>query len=417
MTTMTTLTTLTIPLYKLHPAQREVMRSPARFKVLAAGRRFGKTLFGVLVCLIAALEGKRAWWIAPTYQMAEVGWRGLKHLARNVPGVVVRESDKRIDFPGGGWVQVRTGRDPDALRGEGLDLAVLDEAAFMEEEVWSASIRPALADRQGRALFISSPNGRNWFYRLWARGQDPLQSEWASWRFPTRANPHIAEQEIAEAMRTLPQRVFEQEFLAVFLADGGAVFRRIDEAVRVDAQPLPVQGQAVVFGVDWGRHEDYTVITVLDAQTGRLLTLDRFNTIGWGLQRARLMALAQTWRPQIVVVEANSIGEPNIEELQAAGLPVFPFWTTTATKGPLIDALAAGFERGQIALYNDPVLLGELAAYTLERLPSGRFRYSAPPGMHDDCVIALALAWYGVTGVESHRVIYDESVRVSIGDY
>jgi len=126
-----------------------------------------------------------------------------------------------------------------------------------------------------------------------------------------------------------------------------------------------------------------------------MTALDRFSGVGWDLQRDRLKSLVQRWQPQIIWAEANSIGEPNIEALTREGLPVRPFFTTSKSKSPLIESLALAIERNDISLLDDPVLLGELANYSLQRLPSGAWRYSAPSGGHDDTVIATALAWYG----------------------
>jgi hypothetical protein len=123
---------------------------------------------------------------------------------------------------------------------------------------------------------------------------------------------------------------------------------------------------------------------------------DRFNQIDWTLQRNRLQNMAQKWDTVQVVAEANSIGEPNIEELRKTGLDITAFTTTAASKQQIINQLALAFEQADITIPNDPVLIGELQAYTIERLPSGNYRYTAPAGLHDDCVMALALAWHGV---------------------
>ena len=147
--------------------------------------------------------------------------------------------------------------------------------------------------------------------------------------------------------------------------------------------------------MDWGRSHDYTAIALVDVEARQMVALDRFHHIGWDLQRGRLKALCELWNPRAVWAEENSIGSVNIEALQADGLPVRPFRMTAASKAPLIEALALAIERRDLALLPDDVLLGELAAYTMERLPGGGFRYSAPPGLHDDTVIALALAWHG----------------------
>ena len=203
--------------------------------------------------------------------------------------------------------------------------------------------------------------------------------------------------EITAARDLLPERVFRQEYLAEFLDDAGGVFRKVEAAACAAVESGPQPGERYVFGVDWGRENDFTCIAVLAVGARRLVALDRFNEVGWSLQRGRLAALAHTWQPEAIWAEANIIGGPNIEALQAEGLPVCAFTTTASSKGPLIEGLALALERGDLAILPEPVLLHELQAFTLERLPSGRFRYGAPPGEHDDTVIALALAWHGAT--------------------
>jgi hypothetical protein len=148
--------------------------------------------------------------------------------------------------------------------------------------------------------------------------------------------------------------------------------------------------------VDWGKSNDYTAISVMDAGTGREVDFDRFNQISWELQRARLSALVDKWKPRLVVAEANSIGEPNIEALAGEGMPIEGFMTTSASKSPLIDGLALAVERKHITLIDEPIATSELMAYTMERMAGGGWRYGAPQGAHDDTVIARALAWRAV---------------------
>ena len=384
--------TMTLVPPKLHDGQMKVWRHPARFQVMACGRRFGKSRLGALMCISMAAQGKRAWWIAPSYPMAAIGWRMLKRLALQIPGVAVREMDRQIALPSGGSVQVRSADNPDSLRGDGLDFVVLDECAFIKEDAWMEALRPALADRQGRALFISTPKGRNWVWRLWQQADD---AEWQAWRFTSYDNPYIKASEIDAARRSLPERVFQQEFMAEFLEDGGGVFRRVLDAVLAAPQEKAQHGHEYVIGVDWGKSSDFTVLTVVDATTGEVCCMDRFNQIDYAVQVGRLQALTERFNPYSVIVERNSIGEPLIEQLVRMGLPVQPFQTTNATKAQAIDALSLAFERGEIRIIDDAMLIAELQAYEMERLPSGLLRYSAPDGMHDDCVMSLALAWQG----------------------
>jgi phage FluMu gp28-like protein len=249
--------------------------------------------------------------------MAAVGWRMLKRLAVQIPGAQMREVDRLIEFPGGGIVQIRSADNPDSLRGESLDRLVMDEAAFMREEAWTEALRPTLSDRRGRAVFISTPKGRNWFWRAWQLGQgaDP---DWCSWQFPTTANPHIDPAEVAAARRNLPERIFAQEYLAEFIEDGGGVFRRVMEAAVVEEQPHAIQGHEYVMGVDLARKIDFTVCVVLDISVSpaRMVAIDRFNQIDWNIQIQRIRALAERFQVARIMVDQTGVGDPIVQQLQ-----------------------------------------------------------------------------------------------------
>ncbi len=365
----------------------------ARFKVVACGRRWGKTEMGKLAVIHTAREGGVAWWIMPSYRMADDVWRSLK-TTLHTGWREKNEQSHTIIMPSGGSIRVRSGDDPDSLRGASIDLVVLDEAAFLRESVWTSALRPALSDRRGRAMFLSTPKGiGNWFYRLYGYGLDPTRTEWQAWQFPTADNPHIPPDEIEAARRDLPDRVFRAEYLAEFIEDSGGVFREVLQSATAPFGSPPEPGHRYVIGVDWGR-VDFSVAIVIDATDGRMVAMDRFNGINWALQRERIVSLAQTWKPAAIWAEENSIGGPNNEELQARGLPMKRFNTTQSSKDDLIMTLAVALELGKLAILADPVLIHELQAFSMERLPSGRFRYSAPSGDNDDTVIALALAYH-----------------------
>lgn len=382
-----------------HSGQATVHRNGARFKVLRAGRRWGKTRLGVMECLDVASKGGRAWWVSPTYKTGEVGWRPLRTLASRIPGAQIRRSDRMVTLPTGGAVTVRSADNPDSLRGESLDYVVMDECAFMQEDAWTEALRPALADRKGRALFISTPKGRNWFYTTWTHAQS--SEDWAAFHFTSYDNPYIDNAEIDAARSLLPEQTFLQEFLAEFVEDAGLVFRRVPAAVADTWQDEAQDGAQYVFGVDWARSGDWTVITVVDITSGSVVHLDRFNQVEYSLQLRRLQALYDRFQPSTIIAEANSMGGPLVEALQRMDLPVQPFTTTNATKASIVDALALAFERGDIRIPNDATLIAELQAFEMDKLPSGLIRYAAPEGLHDDCVMSLALAWAGVSTGQS----------------
>ena len=379
----------------LHLGQETVMRNNARFKVVACGRRWGKTELGKSIILESAVEKhQRAWWLAPTLLMASQVWRDLKRALIGLPNLKINESERRLDLPGGGMIAVRSAFHPDRLRGDGLDLVVLDEAAWMEARVWGEIVRPMLAQSRGRAVFLSTPLGRNWFWDLYRIGLDPEVHEWQSFHFSTAENIEIDLDELRAIRRQTAQSIWQTEYLAKFSNDAGQVFRGLADALRPGHADAPLPDHRYVAGIDWGRSRDYTAITIIDATTNQVVALDRFNQIGWALQRGRLRNIVNTWNPHIIWAEANSLGAPNIEALQRDGLRIRPFQTTAQSKSPLIESLALAIETGQLALLDHPVLLGELASYAVERLPGGSYRYTAPPGSHDDTVISTALAWY-----------------------
>ena len=385
-----------------HPGQREVHEHTARFKVLAAGRRWGKTRLGVHECLQVAANGGRAWWVAPNYKMSEVGWRPLRRMGIKI-GAEVRRVDRQIVLPNGGEVTVRSADNPDTLRGEGLDYIVLDECAFISQDAWTEALRPALSDRQGGAMFISTPKRRNWFFRAYQEGLNG-NDEWQSWRFPTAANPYIEPAEIEAARKTLPQDVFNQEYLAEFLEGEGAVFRNISACLGAPDPAGDHAGHQIMAGVDWGKSNDYTAMSIGCRSCKVEIARDRFNQIDYTFQRARLVELCQRYNVTRIMVELNSIGEPNFEELTREGLPVIAFTTTASTKPPLIENLALALQRAEWQFQADPVWTGELEAYEVKiNDVTGRSTYSAPDGMHDDTVMARALMLRAADG--SHWLV------------
>jgi hypothetical protein len=213
---------------------------------------------------------------------------------------------------------------------------------------------------------------------------------------PTISNPFIQPSEIEHARRQMSDRAFRQEFLAEFMEDG-TVFRNVRELATGKLQTTGYQGGHIyTMGIDWGRSGDYTVLAVYDATDKAVVHLDRFTGQEFRVQLGRVPAAIETWRPLITVVELNSIGRPLFEQLQQLRLPtrLQGFTTTNQSKALLVDALALTLERREIILLDHPVLIAELQAYQAEILPGGMTRYAAPAGGHDDCMMALMLAYH-----------------------
>jgi Terminase RNaseH-like domain/Terminase large subunit, T4likevirus-type, N-terminal len=378
-----------------HPGQQKILNSKARFRVVACGRRFGKTEIGKLILWQRALTGQHCWWLAPTYKMAAQTWRDFLAYAHHDPDAHVSTSEMRIDYVGGGSLAIRSTHAPDLLRGAGLDFVVLDEAAFMPPHIWSQIIQPMLVDRKGSALFLSTPRGHNWFHDLYQLGIQRRRG-WRAFHFTSYDNPLLDPADLDSIKLTIPDRIWREEYLAQFVGDSGQVFRNLLAAATAPLNAVPLPNTRYVMGIDWGRSRDYTALVIIDADRAQVVFVDQFREVAFAQQRDRIQTEFQRWQPAVVWAEENSIGAPNVEALQAEGIPVRPFKTTAQSKAPLIEGLALAIERCDLALVNEERLIAQLSAYELKRMPGGGYRYGAPSGLHDDLVIALAIAWHGV---------------------
>lgn len=388
--------TIELVIPRPHEHQRQIMDGASRFNVIACGRRFGKTTMGTE--LIAQVIKYPSAWFAPSYKMLLEVWREFDRVF--APIVAHRSAqERRLEFYGGGHIEFWSLQDENAGRGRKYKRIIVDEAGFVRYlwDIWNASLRPTLADMQGDAFFPGTPKGRNDYWRLYQLGVDPTETEWRSFQKPGYLNPHVPASEFEAMKRSLPERVYRQEILAEFLEDGGGVFRHVMDAVDASVrQDLAQSGSQYIMGVDWGKHNDFTVLTVIDVTLGHVCYVDRFNQIDYTFQVGRLRALYDRFKPAQIIAEQNSMGDPLIEQLRQQSLPVTAFMTTNATKKAAVEALALAFERDEIRIPDEPVLVGELQAFESERLPSGNIRYGAPDGMHDDTVMSLAIGWSGM---------------------
>ena len=240
--------------FQLLKWQQEVFKNTTRFKVVAAGRRCGKSRLSAVSLLIEGLncpEGSAVMYIAPTLGQARtIIWDLLHELGRPV----IKSShinNLEILLVNGRKILVRGADNPDSLRGVSLTYVVLDECAFIKEDVWQKIIRASLSDKKGRALFISTPSGRNWFYDVFKLGQEETDEEWRSWHFTTKDNETIDPKEIEAAERTLSSFAFKQEYLSSFDNAGQDVFK--EQWLKYAPEP---QYGSYVIAIDLAGFED-----------------------------------------------------------------------------------------------------------------------------------------------------------------
>lgn len=209
--------------FNVHPGQKEVMHFKSRFKVIVAGRRWGKSKLAAVSLVQAAASRAKSlvWYVAPTYGMCKsIMWPDLIEI---IPKKWIRKSNETIQFielVNGSRIELKGCDKPDSLRGVGLHFLVIDEAQDIKKETWTTVLRPTLSDKQGGALIIGTPKGFNWLYDVYQEGQKPVNRKnglWASWQFPTMTSPFIPPEEIEAAKRDMDEKVFNQEFNACHL--------------------------------------------------------------------------------------------------------------------------------------------------------------------------------------------------------
>jgi hypothetical protein len=386
-----------------HAGQQPVMVARERFLTMCAGRRFGKTKIAAAMMLRKARrQDKMVWWVAPTYKVVK---RGYAEVLRQLPNELLTKAPQPetafdagrsvvLHFKSGSRMEFYSAERPEGMLGEGVDFAVLDEAATMNETIWNQIVRPTLADHAGGALLISTPRGKNWFYRMWLRGQDKQQPDYASWRFPSMANPYIPAEEWESMEAELPRAIYEQEILADFISNAASVFRIPSNGIQPISKP---QGH-VVLGVDLAKHHDFSVLCGVNAENRMPCYHDRFNAVSWPEQRKRIHRAVERLEKHAdsvtVMIDSTGIGDVVYDDLSYEGLDAVPIKFTPQWKQMSVMRLAADLERNEAFIHPDQQ--NEFESYSYEITDAGRWKFSAPSGSYDDEVSAALLAHWGV---------------------
>jgi hypothetical protein len=386
--------------WKPHEHQLEVLEKlDKRIIVICAGRRFGKSAICAYIALLAVLEpNKKIWIVSPTYDLSQkvfnylVRWFG-KVAPSQMKGVSYRPFP-RLKTAQSSLVECKSTENPTSLLGDEPDLIIIDEAARCPKRIWEAYLFPATASRQGKAIMISTPKGKNWFYHQAIQARE----DEAFFTFPSNSNPTFKPEEWERAQKMLPQDVFSQEYKAEFLDDAASVFRGLDKIIKDNSLSDCQSGHYYVAGVDLGKHSDFTVITVVDTYSNNVVYIDRFNDMDWNIQKARIKMAAERYNNARIIIDSTGIGDPISDDLKAKGLIIDDFRYTNKSKQQLIEKLSIFIEQQLINIPNNDLLIDELQSFGYNMTDSGKITYSAPSGSHDDMVNSLALAVWGIMG-------------------
>ena len=385
--------------WKPHPKQKLILESKKKEIVLSAGRGFGKSMLCAYLVLKALLKGGHVLLIAPTYSLND---RVLEHLEKwmriGFPSTMKGFSKRvpqSISIPlYGSKLECRSAEAPEGMLGKRFDLVIVDEAAKIPRKVWERYIYPTTQIKGGKIVYISTPMGLNWFFEEWTRTK--------GFQFTSRDNPYFTKKDWEDAKKVLPEIAFHQEHEAKFISDATAVFRGIDKIVYKDCLKPPFPHHKYTMGVDLGKERDFTVLSVMDRNTNHLVAWKRYKKISWNFQKKRILATAKEYNNARIIIDKKIVGEYMVEQMRDESdsfIDEFGFKGGKSTdKKELIERLAIFIEQQKIYIPPIRTIIDELRAYTFKITEAGRITYGAPQGLHDDCVISLALAVWGLTG-------------------
>jgi hypothetical protein len=394
--------------------------------------------------------GSRGWIVGPTYDIAnKLFVQVLRYLRRHFRMFItgVSERERIIKLLGGGYVQAKSAENPDSLTSEELDWAIIDEAPRVSEEA-KENVRERLLTRHGWLACIGSPVPCRWFQRDFALGQgagyayewdgQPIDKsvryagrsvrfvkavgdpdpDYFSMTVPTHANRRLDPKELADIERTSPERVFRQDFLAEFMSKDGTVFSNFERLATAEHIPQGLPDRRYIIGWDVARAKDYSVVSILDYSTREQVFFDRFQG-PWSLQKSRVARICRAFNRPDLIIDATGKGDVLVEDMKvlnaeaavraanprpghpedlegpfAARIEGIEFYNNSV-KRDVVENLVVGLDQGLIRLLDEPIQLLELRLYEYKQSDAtGIVRYGAPPGYHDDTVMALAIAWW-----------------------
>lgn len=410
-----------------HEIQQKILQGMGRFTVVASAKRLGKSKLAAYLALRELFLPRHVVWIiGPNYELASRVWDYVEEWidmyweGENGP-FRINKHDRIIEnVTTGAKMWMKTTENPTALLGKGLDLAIIDEAARIDNGIWDGYIRPNLMDKKGRALLISNPNGFNWFYDLYKDGLPDgkgYPQGYRSFHFPTALedeqgnivgtnNPYAVSVEELQAIKTAtPKDRWIVEYLGVFTEGAGMRFKGIekciDETIELGEDQnewfeAPIPSHLYYLGVDIAKVEDFTVACVMDRITHRLVGFYRVNGVSWDYMRKKILDISQKYNDAEITVDATGHGgdmfAENLAEIGASINTEFKY--TVKSKMLLMDKLSLFIERRQISYPKIRQLIEELQSFTYVITESGNMKLGTYK--KDDCVNALALACWNL---------------------
>lgn len=372
--------------YKIHDS---INKEPYKYYVLNIGRQFGKSLLAQNQAMYWGFNNPdcKIGWVSPIYRQAKKVFAEMCLAFAGHDIFKVNASDLELKFPNGSLMKFFSAERYDNIRGETFDYLICDEFAFIDEQAWTEVLRATVLVKGKKVLLISTPKGKNHFYNLF--NLDAVNNQYKSFRMTSYDNPIINPTEIDDARLTLPDHVFRQEYLAEFVDGGYSLF---SEAVY---NQIAEQTSRYYAGIDLGRADDYTVISVFN-QKGQQVFIDRWRQDSWSNIVSKLLEVINKYQAY-TYIEVNSVGDAIFEQVQNGSIHkarIQPFVTTSKSKQDVIEQLVVACQNKEVQFQPIDWLKKEMEIFGYEYNPKTKsVRYSAPNGFHDDGVMATAIAY------------------------
>jgi len=384
-----------------HPKQNELIElcldKTTKYIVASVGRQWGKSFLGMNILLKWILEdnGSIGMWVAPIFAQSKKVFEELSNsLAGSGLTKAINKSELTISFINGSIIYFRSAERENNLRGYTNTYLVVDEAGYIKDNVWNEVLRATVLVKGKKVLFLSTPKGRNWFYNLALRGDSEDYIQYKTFRGSSFDSPFITEQELLEAKMSLPDNIYRQEILAEFLDGGGEVFSNLNINCSLTQYPPKDANERYYAGLDIGRANDYTVLTILNAK-GDVVRIYRERQNSWNMIVSEVVKNLREFNARCNI-EINGIGDPIYEQIKKQYSNVEPFVTSNDSKQNIIEELILTMNENKIKLPTQDLntdLYKELSVFTYEYSPkTRRVKYGSPTGFHDDMVMSLALA-------------------------
>jgi hypothetical protein len=456
--------------YTEHAGQSEISEAlqvnfaslrPASVIEIIASRGWGKTLYFVCSVLVPYLDqhpNARAMWVAPTYSTAQTPvddiFRGTDELTdkRYVPEFdargnrvwefVTTKSGPVLKWFNGATVSFKSADAPDSIVSKGFNLIVIDEAALIQEQVFTQQILGTARRRGIKIFMISSPRGKqHWTYKIFLKGQDRVDSDYLSFQQPYTKNPFFSPV-LKKLIRDIPEWLYRQEYMAEFVDDGDSVFRGLDGVMygpeisfesEQQEWTIPIKDnldkdgkisrkaheRSFVAGLDFAKQKDFTVLTVIDLETAELVYYRRLNKEDYRKVLDMAAEVCKRFNHCDLIFDATGVGAGLADMLNSYDVTAHPFVFTNDSKNEIVNKLILSIEYQELKLPNIAEIKKELAAFTYSLTRTGKISYNAPSGFHDDVVMSLAMAnFYRKENVGADDLgVVDDIISINRGGY